>query len=58
MTKTMLPPKKRDWKPGTTQLGLFIRDEAGRIIEFVSGPSGLNDIDTAAAFALLNRLCK
>jgi hypothetical protein len=29
----ILPPRKRDWKPGDHQLGLFIRFPAGELIE-------------------------
>lgn len=32
MTK-ILPPRKKDWKLGTTQLGLFIRFADGRVFE-------------------------
>lgn len=31
--KSPLPPLKRDWKPGSTQLGLFIRFADGRVFE-------------------------
>ncbi len=30
-----LPPKKRDWEPGTFQIGLFIRTPQGSVIEAV-----------------------
>lgn len=57
-SRSLLPPLKRDWKPGTTQVGLFIRDTRGTVIEFVSGDNGTNDTDTAAAYALLKRLSR
>lgn len=31
----LLPPRKRDWKPGTVQLGLFMRTERGATIQSV-----------------------
>jgi hypothetical protein len=29
----VLPPRKKDWKPGTHQVGLFIRFPDGAVIE-------------------------
>lgn len=31
-----MPPKKRDWKPGTSQVGIFLRTPQGSKIEFVA----------------------
>lgn len=35
MTDTVLPPKKRDWKPGTCQVGIFMRTQDGSKVEMV-----------------------
>lgn len=29
----LLPPRKRDWAPGKTQIGLFIRTSEGDVIQ-------------------------
>lgn len=29
----ILPPRKREWKEGTVQIGLFIRTQDGSVIE-------------------------
>lgn len=36
MSETILPPKKRDWKPGTSQVGIFLRTPQGSKIEMVA----------------------
>lgn len=33
MSRSILPPRKRDWKPGTTQIGMFLRTREGDTIE-------------------------
>ncbi len=33
---SMLPPKKKDWKKGSPQVGVFLRTSEGTIIEWVS----------------------
>ena len=35
VVRSMLPPKKRDWIPGTPQIGLYIRFPDGAQIELV-----------------------
>jgi hypothetical protein len=30
-----MPPRKRDWTPGTYQLGYFVRDPRGTVLEGV-----------------------
>lgn len=34
--RSMLPPRKRDWKPGTHQIGVFIRTPDGATLEMVT----------------------
>jgi len=51
-TPPMMPPRKRDWKPGTYQLGLFLRTPNGSTLESVSGPDGA----TAAEIAHVMKL--
>ena len=36
MSETILPPKKRDWKTGTSQVGIFLRTPKGSKIEMVA----------------------
>jgi len=36
MTKSLLPPRKRDWTPGTYQIGAFVRTPEGTVLEMVS----------------------
>lgn len=43
-----LPPRKKDWRKGATQVGLFIRTKDGSIIEAVSNNATLNATLTAA----------
>lgn len=31
--KPVLPPRLKDWKPGATQVGLFIRGPEGEVVE-------------------------
>lgn len=52
----VLPPRKRDWKPGTTQLGLFIRFPDGAVIE-VSVHEAKTD-ESEAAHTLLGLLSR
>jgi hypothetical protein len=53
---SVLPPRKRDWKPGTHQLGLFIRFPNGDLIE-LSAHKAKED-ETATALALLKLLSR
>ena len=34
--RSELPPKKKNWKPGTVQVGLFYRTEEGEAVELIS----------------------
>jgi len=43
---------KRDWKPGTYQLGMFLRLPNGGTIEMVSGPDGEREENVEAALAI------
>ena len=52
----ILPPRKKDWKKGTVQIGLFIRTEAGSVIETVS--SKATTAMAEAAYALLHTIAK
>jgi len=35
MTMGLLPPKKKDWVPGSPQVGVFLRTAQGTVIETV-----------------------
>lgn len=50
--RSLLPPRKRDWRPGTMQIGFSIRFPNGSVIEF----SGLAAADEHAAALELLRL--
>lgn len=43
MSAPLMPPRLKNWTPGTIQVGLFIRDEHGGRIEMVAddAPPGL-----------------
>lgn len=51
-TRSLLPPRRRDWKPGVTQVGLFIRSTTGTSIE--SSVPAANPAVAAAAWWLLH----
>lgn len=36
MDRPLMPPRLKDWKEGTNQIGLFIRTKDGGVIEVVS----------------------
>ena len=36
MADNMLPPRKRDWKEGQLQIGLFVRTPMGSVMEVVN----------------------
>lgn len=38
--RTGLPPKERDWKEGQTQVGLFVCDGTGMIVELIVHKAG------------------
>jgi hypothetical protein len=50
----VLPPRKKDWKPGKIQLGLFIRFENGGKIEFAVNEA--TPAEAGAAIRLLTEL--
>ena len=52
--RSALPPRKKDWKAGSVQLGLFIRDEKGRTVEFTANVAAPKECE--AAYALLAAL--
>ena len=35
-SRSLLPPRKRDWTPGTYQIGAFVRTPEGTVFEMVS----------------------
>lgn len=47
----ILPPRMRNWKPGNVQLGLFIRTEAGIVVECTMDHA--DEAQRDAAYALL-----
>lgn len=52
----VLPPRKRDWKPGAHQLGLFIRFPGGECIEVSAHDAKVSE--TEAALTLLRLLTR
>lgn len=34
-SRSYLPPRKKDWKPGAHQVGVFVRTDTGSVIEVV-----------------------
>ena len=56
-TPPLLPPRRREWKKGLVQVGLFIRTATGSTIESVSNDA--TTIGKEAAYALLHiTVCK
>lgn len=49
--KSLMPPRKRDWKEGHSQVGIFIRDASGRVVEAVLPDAGPKTLE--AAYAVL-----
>jgi len=49
MSEHLLPPRKRDWKRGIPQVGVFIRTKDGGTIEMVNDKASPDE----AAFAFL-----
>lgn len=47
MSDEILPPRKRDWKPGDHQLGLFIRFPGGEQIAVTINTGKLDEIKAA-----------
>lgn len=47
----LLPPRKRNWKSGQMQIGLFIRTETGTVVECTMDHA--DDAQRDAAYALL-----
>ena len=56
MSRSILPPRKREWMPGRHQVGLFIRFPDGDVIE-VSAFDTKSD-EAEAALALLRLLSR
>lgn len=52
-----MPPRLKDWKKGTKQIGLFIRTKAGGVIEAVSDDA-TPEASKAAAELLLRLIEK
>lgn len=50
----ILPPLKRNWKSGTTQIGLFIRSPNGSVIEM--SVDSASDLVAESASALLREM--
>lgn len=48
MSRSLQPPRLKDWKKGATQVGLFIRTKDGSVIEAVSNNASLDATLTAA----------
>lgn len=54
---SLLPPRKRDWKPGTYQVGVFIRTNDGMVLEMVTmNPASKRQIELA--FELARTPCR
>ena len=51
----VMPPLKREWKQGNTQLGLFIRFPDGKVIEMTQ--NNAHDEVAAKATELLRAMC-
>lgn len=49
MATSILPPRKRDWKPGTWQLGGFIRTPQGATIAWTRNDAPEHDCETMRA---------
>lgn len=49
--RSALPPKARDWKEGQWQIGLFICDSNGAIMELVTHKAGGETVMLASALA-------
>lgn len=41
---SMMPPKKRDWKKGTSQIGVFLRTKEGNTINLVCDQATEDDV--------------
>jgi hypothetical protein len=39
MRQSLLPPRLRDWKPGTVQIGVFLRTADGAVFETTISPA-------------------
>jgi hypothetical protein len=55
--RRMMPPRLKDWKEGTNQIGLFIRTKDGGVIEAVSNEA-TNEARLAAAELFLRLIEK
>jgi hypothetical protein len=54
MSRSLQPPRLKDWRKGATQVGLFIRTKEGSIIEAVS--NNASDAASKAAAELFAQL--
>lgn len=52
MSDSVFPPRKRDWKKGKWQIGLFLRSPDGATVEMVNDNPGKKQVK--AALAALN----
>lgn len=52
-TTPVLPPRKKDWKPGSYQLGLFVRFPDGDVVEISSFDSKVDEAESALALLKL-----
>lgn len=48
--RSALPPRKKDWTEGSTQIGVFYRGPAGEVIEFTINKSTVAQQRAIAAF--------
>lgn len=56
MTRSLLPPRKRDWTPGTYQIGVFLRTKDGAVLECVMDTrANVTEAEVQAALALIKR---
>ena len=56
MSDQILPPRKKDWKPGNVQIGLFIRNKDGGKVEIAVHDA--SDEERSQAILLLLELVK
>lgn len=41
----LLPPRKKDWTPGTWQLGVFLRSPDGSVVEWLAAKGTPEEAD-------------
>jgi hypothetical protein len=46
----LLPPRKRDWKKGTAQIGIFLRTKDGGVVQAVRDRATEEDVERVSVF--------